>query len=372
MRNETGKLDWVQALRGIAALLVVLCHSREYLVGSPNYSLIESILLPGAMGVDLFFIISGFIMVYSTRKATGTLDDVKNFAISRFSRVWPTYAVVSVLWIFIAYSGIEYFSNTENLIVLLKSLTFIPVKEMAPLYFEPVFPLGWTLNFEMYFYAVFAASLLFKRFRLVAMLTWIALTVILIPLLTRTFSTDPFTYYRFEFNYLNLVANPIILEFVAGALIGYLYLEKHISISSKVVCVNLLAFSVALAVWFNYSGPASSHGITNWGGPLAFMVLTIAICSKTVHIKSPKILMWLGKISYSLYLTHYPTRAVMDYSVGSLGFSPYMHTWGYFVFSAVVCVSVAAASQYLLEQKLSNMVRDALHKRIPTETAIAS
>ena len=371
MSMEQGRLDWVQALRGIAAMLVVLCHALDYLRHSPSFPLIESALLPGAMGVDLFFIISGFIMVYSTRKTTGTVDDVKNFAISRFSRIWPTYAVVSVLWIFLAYGGLDYFSSTENWTTLYKSLAFIPVREMAPLYFEPVFPLGWTLNFEMYFYVVFAVSLLFKRLRLAAMLTWIALTVVLIPVLTRTFSTDPFTYYRFDFNYLNLMTNPIILEFVAGALIGYLYLSKHISIRSKVVAVNLLATSVALAVWFNYSGPASTHGITNWGGPLAIMVLALAICSKTVHIKSPKILMWLGKISYSLYLTHYLTRAVMDYSVGSLGFSAYMHTWGYFAFSVAVSVSVAAASQYLLEQKLSNMVRDALHKRMTAKAATA-
>ena len=142
MSMEQGRLDWVQALRGIAAMLVVLCHALDYLSHSPSFPLIESALLPGAMGVDLFFIISGFIMVYSTRKTTGTLDDVKNFAINRFSRIWPTYAVVSIIWIFIAYDGINYFISYENWAVLFKSLTFIPVKEMAPLYFEPVFPLS--------------------------------------------------------------------------------------------------------------------------------------------------------------------------------------------------------------------------------------
>ncbi|MCP9731583.1 acyltransferase [Pseudomonas sp. GBPI_506] len=365
MSMEQGRLDWVQALRGIAAMLVVLCHALDYLSHSPSFPLIESALLPGAMGVDLFFIISGFIMVYSTRKTTGTLDDVKNFAINRFSRIWPTYAVVSIIWIFIAYDGINYFISYENWAVLFKSLTFIPVKEMAPLYFEPVFPLGWTLNFEMYFYVVFAVSLLFKRYRLAAMLIWIAFTVILIPMLTRTFSTNPFTYYSYELNYFNLMTNPIILEFVAGAAIGYLYLSRHVQIASKSLALNFLALSIALVVWFNYSGPASTHGITNWGGPLSVMVLAFAICSKTVHIKSPKILIWLGKISYSLYLTHYLTRAAMDHAVGYLGFSGHVHTWGYFAFSVSVSVSVAALSQYILEQKLSNRLRDELHKRMP-------
>ncbi|WP_434695316.1 acyltransferase [Pseudomonas sp. Z1-14] len=360
MRKESGKLDWVQALRGIAALLVVLCHAREYLAGSPNYPIIESVLLPGAMGVDLFFIISGFIMVYSTRKATGTLDDVRDFAIKRFSRIWPTYTVATILWVFIADVGISYFASTDNWIVFLKSIFFIPVKDMAPLYFAPIIPLGWTLNFEMYFYAVFGVSLLFKRFRLIAMITWIGITVVALPMLTRVFSFSPFTFYTFTPNYLNLTANPIILEFVAGALIGYLYLESWAIIKNKVIAINLLAASAGFVIWYNYSGPAYLHGITNWGASLAVMVLVLAIVSKTVDIKIPAVLAWLGKISFSLYLTHFLTRAVMDHSVAYLGFGQFMHTWGYVVISVVACISMAAISQYLLEQRLSDAFRAAL------------
>ena len=72
MSMEQGRLDWVQALRGIAAMLVVLCHAADYLRDSPSYPLIESALLPGAMGVDLFFIISGFIMMLTTRDCYGS------------------------------------------------------------------------------------------------------------------------------------------------------------------------------------------------------------------------------------------------------------------------------------------------------------
>ncbi|MCB2251783.1 acyltransferase [Pseudomonas chlororaphis] len=361
--NNSGKLDWVQALRGIAAMLVVLCHAREYLAGSPNYPLIESIFLPGAMGVDLFFIISGFIMVYSTRNSAGTLEDVKDFAIKRFSRIWPTYTVATILWVFIADAGISYFSSTDNLIVFLKSIFFIPVKDMAPLYFAPIIPLGWTLNFEMYFYAVFGVSLLFKRFRLIAMITWIGLTVVCLPMLTRVFSFSPFTFYTFAPNYLNLMANPIILEFVAGALIGHMYLTDWIAIKNKAIAFNSLALSIGAVIWYNYSGPAYLHGITNWGAPLILVVLVLAIVSKTFHIQTPAALTWLGKISFSLYLTHFMTRAVMDYSVAYLGFGQFMHTWGYVVLSVISCISMAAVSQYLLEQKLSDAFKNAIQRR---------
>ena len=371
MIRDSGKLDWVQALRGIAALLVVLCHAREFLAGSVNYPLIESVLLPGAMGVDLFFIISGFIMVYSTRKVTGTLGEVKDFAIKRFSRIWPTYAVATILWVFIADVGISYFASTDNWVVFLKSIFFIPVKDMAPLYFAPIIPIGWTLNFEMYFYAVFGVSLLFKRFRLIAMITWIGLTLVALPMLTRVFSLSPFKYYYFTPNYLNLMANPIILEFVAGAVIGYLYLSDRIIIRNKAIALNLLAISVGFVIWYNYSGPAYLHGITNWGAPLAVAVLVLAIVSKTVHIKTPAVLAWLGKISFSLYLTHFLTRAAMDKTVAYLGFGQFMNTWGYVVISVLVCISIAAVSQYLLEQKLSDAFKNLFERQRSTAPSLA-
>lgn len=362
MTTDIGKLDWVQALRGIAALLVVLCHAREYLIGTEYFSFAESILLPGAMGVDLFFIISGFIMVYSTRNADGSITYAKEFLIKRFSRVWPTYTVITILWA-VSISGFAYFSSIDNLIIFLKSIFFIPVKEFAPLYSDPIIPIGWTLNFEIYFYAIFGFSLLFKNLRVVAMLCWIALTVIALPMATRDFSLNPFTYYTFTPNYLNLMANPIILEFVAGAIIGHIYLNGKIIIKNKAIATNLIFVSTGFVMWYNYSGAGNLHGITKWGGSLCLMVLCIAIASKNIHIKIPKSLTWLGKVSFSLYLTHYLTRYFLDGLMANAGYSSFIHTWSYIAFSTAVCISVAGVSQFWLEQKLSDALKNLLLKK---------
>lgn len=375
MITEKGKLDWVQALRGIAALLVVLCHARDYLIGTENFSFAESILLPGAMGVDLFFIISGFIMVYSTRNADGSITYAKEFLVKRFSRVWPTYTVITILWV-LSFSGLAYFANIDNLNIFLKSIFFIPVKEFAPLYFDPIIPIGWTLNFEIYFYAVFGLSLLFKKLRLIAMLCWIALTVMALPMATRDFSLNPFTYYTFTPNYLNLMANPIILEFVAGAIIGHIYLNDKIMIKNTTIATNLIFVSIGFVMWYNYSGAGYLHGITKWGGSLSLMVLCIAIASKNIHLKIPKSLTWLGKVSFSLYLTHYLTRYFLDGLMAKAGLSSFTHTWSYIAFSTVVCISVAGVSQYWLEQKLSDAFKNFLLKntntpKLPPKTKIA-
>ena len=365
MITEKGKLDWVQALRGVAALLVVLCHARDYLIGTENFPFAESILLPGAMGVDLFFIISGFIMVYSTRNSDGSVVYAKGFLIKRFSRVWPTYTAITILWV-VSISGWGYFLSVDNFLIFLKSIFFIPVKEFAPLYFDPVIPIGWTLNFEIYFYAVFGLSLLFRKLSLVAMMCWIGLTVIVMPMTLRDFSLNPFTYYTFTPNYLNLMANPIILEFVAGAVIGFLYLNKKLFIKNKIVAMNLIMLSAGLVMWYNYSGAGNLHGITNWGGSLALLVLCIAIASKSIHLRIPVPLAWLGKISFSLYLTHYLTRYFLDGLMAKVGLSSFTHSWSYIVFSTTVCISVAGVSQYLLENKLSEAFRNLLQKNTAT------
>jgi exopolysaccharide production protein ExoZ len=71
--KETKRLDWLQSLRGVAALLVVFAHSYYFLQGTEYDALARSILLPGAMGVDIFFLISGFIMTLTTRQNDGSL-----------------------------------------------------------------------------------------------------------------------------------------------------------------------------------------------------------------------------------------------------------------------------------------------------------
>ncbi|RLM48911.1 acyltransferase, partial [Halobellus sp. Atlit-31R] len=93
------KFAWIHALRGIAVLLVVLTHARYFFLDTPTWQLAEQWLRPGAMGVDLFFVISGFIMVYTTRHAAGTRGEAVDFLVRRFARILPLYALVTVVWL---------------------------------------------------------------------------------------------------------------------------------------------------------------------------------------------------------------------------------------------------------------------------------
>ncbi|MBV6323230.1 acyltransferase family protein [Duganella violaceipulchra] len=355
--DHENKLDWLQSLRGVAVMLVVFTHARNFLIGTDQFALAETLFRPGAMGVDLFFIISGFIMVYTSSRSDGSLAYTINFAIKRFSRIWPPYAVLTLIFVAAAYS-FNYYTAPDNWTILAKSLAMIPADPAKPLYFGLALPLGWTLEFEVYFYLVFGICLLFKRLRWAVLTAWILLTVVAVPYSRRGLALDVMDNLQFNLGYLNLMTNPIVLEFLAGALIALLYQNKQLRVKNATVCWHLIALAIAFPLWYAYTGVGDFHGPLKWGWPLAAMFLVLAICSKTVHIVPPRILVWLGAISFSLYLTHTTTQTLVTRCLIDLNLDRFIHSWGHVFLTTVVAVSVAALSHHYLERGLSDATRD--------------
>jgi len=365
------KLNWIQMLRGVAALLVVFTHARYAMLNTPDWPLANQLLLPGAMGVDLFFIISGFIMCYSTAGARGDWRSVLSFLVRRFARVWPAYAVVTLVFVVMFYSR-HYFDDAYNVHTLLRSLAMLPVDPKAAPYFAVSFPLGWTLEFEMYFYLVFAASMLFKRLRWFTLVSWVLLSVIVIPLGRRGFDLDVTAYLQYHSAYMAIVTSPFVLEFLAGVAIAWLYRAGWFRLRSEVVAWHILGLGVGFALWSAYSNVVFMHGPMHWGWPLALMVLSMALASKTVDIATPPLLLWLGSISYSLYLTHMLTQHAVTSVLEKLALAPYAHTWGFVFLSSCLALPVAALSQRYLEGSLALWVRNGLLKLIsPRAEALA-
>ena len=169
-RYELSSLVSIQALRAIAALLVFWGHAINAV-----HLKIEADFphLYGPFGVDLFFVISGFVMVYSSERLFGQPGAPITFFVRRLARIVPLYwlATAVLVWFVVPYASTK---------AVLGSLFFAPhIPSEAPLLF-----VGWTLIFEMFFYAVFAIALLAKRrFAVVAGVTifLICFSVLLAP-----------------------------------------------------------------------------------------------------------------------------------------------------------------------------------------------
>ena len=215
------KLQSIQILRGFAALLVVIYHIRAMeALAIANNGLTESPLLNGLVtngyaGVDLFFVISGFIMVHVTTGVRAGVKSALDFLFARVTRIYPIWWIFAALMtaMFIVSNGLGYSGGLEHASEG-QPLTPYMIKSflLAPQPAHPVLGVGWTLVHEMYFYLVFTLFLLVpRRFWHWGLLVWGAAIVSASFFgLTKPFAGDVSA----------LIFYPMTMEFIMGAAVG--------------------------------------------------------------------------------------------------------------------------------------------------------
>ncbi len=217
-RVERKTINSIQFLRGAAALLVLVEHLR-----------IESGLYPyGAVGVDLFFVISGFIIFFVTE------SDQRNFFLKRIIRIVPLYWLVTFAIAAITIAKPSLFNSASfGVAHFFWSLFFIPHYTEAQ-GLRPLLALGWTLNYEMMFYLLFAAGMAIShkwRFEITSLLL---LGLFLIANALPIGPTHGFSFY----------GDAIILEFIFG-----MARAKHLHrqpVTSRVAMLSLVTVTLAL------------------------------------------------------------------------------------------------------------------------------
>jgi exopolysaccharide production protein ExoZ len=277
----------IQTLRAIAALAVVCMHIPRDLRmrGYGELPLFEV----GAFGVDLFFVISGFIMVYASRHLFAREGASLEFILRRAARIIPTYWLVTSFLIFLARKQILA-SPDDAWQHIAASYLFIPHPRPSDGLMLPVLPLGWTLNYEMFFYAVFAAALVLPRVAAISAVSVLLLLLAVAGAFLRL--PEP----------LHFWTDSIILEFVFGMLLAEAYIRGFRL--PRVAAVLAIAAGIAGAMLYDPAVPSSvvPRGI-GWGVPAA-AVFAGVVLSASWGIGSSALLHGLGAASYSLYLTH--------------------------------------------------------------------
>lgn len=271
----------IQYLRAIAALMVVWHHGLNQVPG-----VAQLIALPefGPRGVDLFFVISGFIMLVTT---AGKEVTPAQFIRQRVIRVVPLYWLMTLCMLGAAVMVPTAFKTLQfSPVTIAKSLLFIPYQSLSfPGEIWPVLVPGWTLNYEMFFYALFAVSLwLPARFRLASLVATMGALV----LVGLTHPANPI---------LATYTSPRLLEFAAGAGIGHYW--RHGALRES---LWISVAGIGLGAWLL---------VTGWE-PVTGAALIVAGCLNPAlaELKSP-LLLALGDASYSIYLTHLFTLAAL-------------------------------------------------------------
>ncbi|MGH8172566.1 MAG: acyltransferase family protein, partial [Rhodanobacteraceae bacterium] len=329
---------------------------------------VAQFLQPGAvMGVDLFFLISGFIMVHTTRDSDGSPGYVAGFLVKRATRIWPVW-IVALLALLVTQMDTTFVTDPARRAWLVRSLVFLPMPgvsaDVAPIFGAPVLGVGWTLNYEMYFYAFFAVSMLFGRWRWAAFFAWVVATILLLPLVTGKLSALPHwwdffsadRYYHYSPQLLNLATSPLILLFVVGALIGLLHharIAERITPRTATVFTCIASVLVALQFVFAFR---PYHGVLHWGLTLIPLVLVVAVASRRIEIPVPRWLEYLGDISFSLYLLHTIVLGIV-FSLVREHAQSVLVTRVAVAVAILLSVAVAALSHRLVERGICDALR---------------
>ncbi|SEQ35956.1 hypothetical protein SAMN05216522_102275 [Rosenbergiella nectarea] len=142
--NDRNRISAIEALRGIAVITVVLYHYSWFI-----HPLESTFLRRGYIGVDIFFIISGFLACHNTARYDSSSYNSIKYITNRLIRICPAYIIVTLLYV-----GTNYtlHSTSTGAWALIKSLLFLPqLSEGGPSYGSPVVDVGWTLNYEFFF-----------------------------------------------------------------------------------------------------------------------------------------------------------------------------------------------------------------------------
>ncbi len=341
-----GQLRAIQALRAIAALFVVVFHTT--VLWHDKFDATAKPWANGGAGVDLFFVISGFIMVVSSRRLVNLADGWRRFLTLRLVRIVPMYWLVTAAKL-AAISAIPSMAlhTRPTAWNVIASFLFIPSRDALGIV-RPVVEVGWTLSFELLFYAAFACSLLVR----------VRASAVVIPIMTGLAVASIFV--QPQWPAVMSLADPIVFEFVFGLLLGEAFVRGKLPTGRMGWFCALTIAVLGLAAL-----PVSGQGerVIVWGGAATLALSASVAIEGWISSVLPKFLVRLGEASYSLYLTHafaLPVAGVIAARTGMTG-----TTLAIFFAATGILASVASSLVVFrfIETPITNWLRQAIDDR---------
>lgn len=345
LRNE-----FIQILRFVAASLVAVTHTTFYYKERIDPSMQ---IWHGEIGVPIFFVISGVVMVISSAKLGANPAGARKFMVQRLFRIVPLYWLVTFLKIgaALAVPSVVLHNHFETLFAV-KSLLFIPTYNAAG-ELAPIHGVGWTLLHEMFFYVVFAAMMLLRLRP-----AWFA-SLCILALYGLGLAAPP------QSAFMVVATHPVNLNFIVGMLIGMAILERRSAGWSRgpaALGVALLLFGV---VKLAAPDALSAVDLDPVVVLLGFLMLVFAFWKVPAALGVP---VALGNSSYALYLFHpllIPPLLVMMHRVTTgLG------AWPQVLLTAVLFVGLAHVIYLLIETPLNRGVRQLFSHRTATARSV--
>jgi exopolysaccharide production protein ExoZ len=349
----TGQIRSVQLLRAIAALFVVCFHSTVLWQdrAGPGVTLWQN----GNSGVDLFFVISGFIMVVSSRRLRGRPDGWRRFIALRLVRITPMYWLITAakLAAIFAVPAVALHTRLTGWNVL-ASFLFVPSYDAAG-FLRPVLIVGYTLSFEVLFYGVFATALFFALDPIVV----VGPTMAALAVLSMAKAAD--------WPAVAMLADPIVLEFVFGVLLGQMFLGARLERASPWWIIPIGAGGLLCLALVPAEGRWERLAI--WGAAATATLGASAVAERWIGRYVPTALVEIGEASYSLYLTHGFVLPVVGMAIARTRLTG--NAFGIvLIASSLIASSIAAVAVYRhVEVPMTAWLRRCIGDRRPASLA---
>ena len=338
MPSSSLKLSNLQILRGAAILLVIAYHlfraEEKFL---PEGRVLSSALAVGSAGVDLFFVISGFVIAWTTLFDGRPPVSRGSFLARRFFRIYPIYWFYSALALAVFVVRPGWVNASQG-----NSFSWMATIFLAPAERLPILMVGWSLIFEVYFYVVFAIFLpLTRRFLLPFLGVW------LFALAGAHFFAAPKTPLQ------QLMLSPMAAEFIAGCTAAYLarMTTRPLLGLLSVIGGLLLFFAAVLNSEFHQEIGLTWTRVFAFGIPSFFIVFGAATIELHGGSWRARLLSRIGDASYSTYLTHVLVLAALGRLAAAAFANPALRS--IVLVSMLLAVLLAGELSYrIIEQRL--------------------
>jgi exopolysaccharide production protein ExoZ len=351
----------IQILRAVAALMVAWHHARHeaglLAARGAGPALDPGTLLPWWAGVDLFFVISGFVIAHAGGRLAGRPSGRARFLAHRIARVVPLYWLVSLLYLGLALARPDLLGDAAALVrdpcSLVASFLFWPAARPDGTV-QPVYGLGWTLNYEAFFYVLYAAGLGFGRRAAIAALAVLLILLVALGALVPGLPVP-----------IRFWTDPIVLEFAAGAALALAYQGGIRPANPLRLGFAILGGAGLIVAARVLAGLGEADGFLRpllVGGPACLLVAAALgqprNAAQVARLPAPvRGLVGLGDASYALYLVHPFALRLVREALVRLGLAAALHPWGGMALMLGASAAAALLVHRFVERPLTRAVR---------------
>lgn len=350
--SKTGKLKGVEALRGIAAMLVVAVHA-SHMLGIRHPQAFGQFWDFGRAGVDFFFVLSGFIITYIHINDLGRAHTFPSFWTKRLLRIFPVYWIITALFGLLLFLSPTPGRLEQNFAHIVFSALLLP--EAA----DPILGVGWTLRHELLFYTLFSTVLLQRQFGMALLAAWGL--GILWNMGFQLWSGTP---------YFNGLAGQILfrgfnIQFFFGIAVAFVVRSGTVWRPPMLAILGSVGF-IATGLYESY-GQSVMHEwpIRNLAYAASAMLVLygVATLDKTWPTRVPALAVRLGAASYTIYLIHIPVLIVLEFGLRSVRNAIEIPSEPIFLVAVAVTAIIGIAFSEAVEQPLLRLGRRTYDKR---------